>query len=184
MERMVKPQEVLISVDADGEVIENDEEDTEQVALYESMKVVLIYVTNLDAAAMDEALNKRLDWITRHPRDQFPYDKLSQLCWCLGSISGCMSEADESKFIVSVIKELLNLTERTQGKNNKAQVATNIMYVVSRFPRFLCGHWAFLKTVVKKLNEFMHEKHPGVQDMASETFLTISELTKQMFVDI
>lgn len=95
-----------------------------------------------------------------------------------------MSEADESKFIVSVIKELLNLTERTQGKNNKAQVATNIMYVVSRFPRFLCGHWAFLKTVVKKLNEFMHEKHPGVQDMASETFLTISELTKQMFVDI
>jgi exportin-1 len=95
-----------------------------------------------------------------------------------------MTEQDESKFIVSVIKELLNLTERTSGKANKAQVATNIMYVVSRFPRFLCGHWAFLKTVVKKLNEFMHEKHPGVQDMASQTFLTISELTKQMFVQI
>lgn len=28
----------------------------------------------------------------------------------------------------------------------------------------------------------MHEKHPGVQDMASETFLKIAKLTKLMFV--
>jgi exportin-1 len=27
----------------------------------------------------------------------------------------------------------------------------------------------------------MHEKHPGVQDMAAETFLKISKLTKHMF---
>lgn len=30
----------------------------------------------------------------------------------------------------------------------------------------------------------MHEKHPGVQDMASETFLKISKLTKDKFVTI
>lgn len=28
----------------------------------------------------------------------------------------------------------------------------------------------------------MHEKHPGVQDMASETFLKIAKLTKHKFV--
>ena len=28
----------------------------------------------------------------------------------------------------------------------------------------------------------MHEQHPGVQDMASETFLKLSKLTKHMFV--
>lgn len=93
-----------------------------------------------------------------------------------------MSLEDENKFVVSVIKELLNLCEKTSGKSNKALVAADIMYVVGMFPRFLCGHWAFLKTVIKKLNEFMHEKHPGVQDMASETFLKISKLTKHMFV--
>ena len=58
------------------------------------------------------------------------------------------------------------------------------MYVVGQFPNFLCSHWAFLKTVIKKLNEFMHERHPGVQDMASETFLKLSKLTKHMFVTI
>ena len=30
----------------------------------------------------------------------------------------------------------------------------------------------------------MHEKHPGVQDMASETFLKISKLTKEMFIKL
>ena len=132
---------------------------------------------------MNKALTTRLDQIIeRHMNNEFHYEMLSRLCWCLGSISGCLSEDEENKFIVAVIKELLNLTEKTHGKSNKAQVASNIMYVVSQFPRFLCSHWAFLKTVIKKLNEFMHEKHPGVQDMASETFLKISKLTKHMFI--
>ena len=58
------------------------------------------------------------------------------------------------------------------------------MYVVGQFPNFLINHWAFLKTVMNKLHEFMHESHPGVQDMASETYLKISKLTKQMFVKV
>lgn len=45
--------------------------------------------------------------------------------------------------------------------------ASNIMYVVGQYPRFLKMHWRFLKTVVNKLFEFMHEKHPGVQDMVT-----------------
>lgn len=182
MDRMVKPQEVLINIDEEGEIIDDEEEDHEKVDLYDTMRSVIIYATNSDTNAMNKALNQRLEQIVRHEKTNFPYELLSKLCWCLGSISGCMNESEENSFIVQVIKELLNLTEKTSGKNNKAQVASNIMYVVSRFPRFLCGHWAFLKTVIKKLNEFMHEKHPGVQDMASETFLTISELTKHMFV--
>jgi hypothetical protein len=36
-------------------------------------------------------------------------------------------------------------------------------YVVGQYPRFLRAHWKFLKTVVNKLFEFMHEIHPGVQ---------------------
>jgi exportin-1 len=36
--------------------------------------------------------------------------------------------------------------------------------------------------VVNKLFEFMHEPHPGVQDMACETFLKIAEKCKRKFV--
>ena len=83
-----------------------------------------------------------------------------------------------------MIKELLNLCEKSQTKNTKAFIASDIMYVVGQFPNFLINHWAFLKTVMNKLHEFMHESHPGVQDMASETYLKIAKLTKHMFVRV
>ena len=47
------------------------------------------------------------------------------------------------------------------------------MYVVGQYPRFLRAHWKFLKTVVNKLFEFMHETHDGVQDMACDTFIKV-----------
>jgi exportin-1 len=53
---------------------------------------------------------------------------------------------------------------------------------VGQYPKFLRAHWKFLKTVVNKLFEFMHETHPGVQDMACDTFLKISNKCKRKFV--
>ena len=178
---MAKPKEVLVVIDENGEAVEEVFDDTEVISIYETMRETLIYLTNIDTPAMDRVIQQRLDKITGD-KQFFTFDRLNKLCWALGSISGCMSVEEENKFVVSVIKELLNLCEKTSGKSNKALVAADIMYVVGQFPRFLCSHWAFLKTVIKKLNEFMHEKHPGVQDMASETFLKIAKLTKQMFV--
>lgn len=54
--------------------------------------------------------------------------------------------------------------------------------MVGQYPRFLRAHWKFLKTVINKLFEFMHETHPGVQDMACDTFLKISIKCKRKFV--
>ncbi|KAF5725608.1 protein EXPORTIN 1A [Tripterygium wilfordii] len=88
----------------------------------------------------------------------------------------------ENRFLVMVIRDLLNLCEIIKGKDNKAVVASNIMYVVGQYPRFLRAHWKFLKTVVHKLFEFMHETHPGVQDMACDTFLKIVQKCKRKFV--
>ena len=147
------------------------------------MREILVFLTNIDSTMMDKSIQKRLDKITQD-KSYFTFERLNKLCWALGSISGCMAIEEENKFVVSVVKELLTLCEKSQGKSNKAVVASDIMYVVGQFPNFLTGHWPFLKTVIKKLNEFMHEKHPGVQEMASETFLKISKLTKHMFTQV
>ena len=93
-----------------------------------------------------------------------------------------MNEDMEKRFLVSVIKDLLSLTEMKRGKDNKAVVASNIMYIVGQYPRFLKAHWKFLKTVVNKLFEFMHETHEGVQDMACDTFIKITMKCKKHFV--
>ena len=48
-----------------------------------------------------------------------------------------MHEEDEKRFLVTVIKELLGLCEQKRGKDNKAIIASNIMYIVGQYPRFL-----------------------------------------------
>lgn len=58
------------------------------------------------------------------------------------------------------------------------------MYVVGQYPRFLRAHWKFLKTVVNKLFEFMHETHDGVQDMACDTFIKIALKCRRHFVQL
>jgi exportin-1 len=91
-------------------------------------------------------------------------------------------EETEKRFLVTVIKDLLGLCEMKRGKDNKAVVASNIMYIVGQYPRFLKAHWKFLKTVVNKLFEFMHETHEGVQDMACDTFIKIAQKCRRHFV--
>lgn len=113
---------------------------------------------------------------------EWSWQNLNKLCWAIGSISGAMNEETEKRFLVTVIKELLSLCERKSGKDNKAVVASNIMYTVGQYPRFLKAHWKFLKTVVNKLFEFMHESHEGVQDMACDTFIKISQKCKGHFI--
>ena len=76
------------------------------------------------------------------------------------------------------------------------------MYIVGQYPRFLRAHWRFLKTVVNKLFEFMHETHEGVQvdaddaqrwgfinpafpqDMACDTFIKIALKCRRQFVQV
>lgn len=66
-------------------------------------------------------------------------------------------------FCLSLLQDLLGLCEQKRGKDNKAIIASNIMYIVGQYPRFLRAHWKFLKTVVNKLFEFMHgEKRIGI----------------------
>jgi len=62
----------------------------------------------------------------------------------------------DERVVCCGVQELLGLCEQKRGKDNKAIIASNIMYVVGQYPRFLRAHWRFLKTVVNKLFEFMH----------------------------
>ena len=116
--------------------------------------------------------------------NEWSWKNLNTLCWAIGSISGTMYEEDEKRFLVTVIKDLLGLCEQKKGKDNKAIIASNIMYIVGQYPRFLKAHWRFLKTVVNKLFEFMHETHEGVQDMACDTFIKIAQKCRGRFVQI
>ncbi|KAH7026853.1 CRM1 C terminal-domain-containing protein [Linnemannia elongata] len=176
IERMVKPEEVLIVENDEGEIVREVMKESDTITLYKSMREVLVYLTHLDCQNTEQIMSDKLT------KQSGPWANLNQLCWAIGSISGAMNEDAEKRFLVTVIKELLGLCEMKRGKDNKAVVASNIMYIVGQYPRFLKAHWKFLKTVVNKLFEFMHETHDGVQDMACDTFIKISQKCRRHFV--
>jgi len=192
--RMAKPEEVIVIEDENGNAVRETLKDSDTLQQYKTMRETLVYLSNLDQKdtemqmlaklkeEMDFSLKAEKHQLFDHGLKKFSWMALNRLCWAVGSISGTMEEEQESKFLVTVIRDLLGLCERTRGKDNKAIIASNIMCVVGQYPRFLRAHWKFLKTVVNKLFEFMHETHPGVQDMACDTFLKICIKCKAQFV--
>lgn len=178
--RMAKPEEVLVVENENGEVVREFMKDTDSINLYRNMRETLVYLTHLDYADTEKVMTEKLQ--NQVNGREWSWKNLNTLCWAIGSISGAMHEEDEKRFLVTVIKELLGLCEQKKGKDNKAIIASNIMYVVGQYPRFLRAHWKFLKTVVNKLFEFMHETHDGVQDMACDTFIKIAMKCRRHFV--
>lgn len=179
---MAKPEEILIVEDENGDIVRETTKDTDVIAQYKTMRDTLVYLTHLNCEDTESIMLSKLT--EQVDGSNWSWNNLNTLCWAIGSISGAMSEDEEKRFLVTVIKDLLGLTEAKRGKDNKAVVASNIMYVVGQYPRFLKAHWKFLKTVVNKLFEFMHEVHPGVQDMACDTFLKIATKCKRKFVTL
>ncbi|XP_052197113.1 protein EXPORTIN 1A [Diospyros lotus] len=178
--RMAKPEEVLIVEDENGNIVRETMKDNDVLVQYKIMRETLIYLSHLDHEDTEKQMLRKLS--KQLSGEDWSWNNLNTLCWAIGSISGSMMEEQENRFLVMVIRDLLNLCEITKGKDNKAVIASNIMYVVGQYPRFLRAHWRFLKTVVNKLFEFMHETHPGVQDMACDTFLKIVQKCKRKFV--
>lgn len=182
IENMVRPEEVLIVENDEGEIVREFVKESDTIQLYKSMREVLVYLTHLDVIDTEQIMSEKL--ARQIDESEWSWHNINTLCWAIGSISGTMNEDMEKRFLVSVIKDLLSLTEMKRGKDNKAVVASNIMYIVGQYPRFLKAHWKFLKTVVNKLFEFMHETHEGVQDMACDTFIKITTKCKKHFVVI
>lgn len=169
--KMAKPEEVLVVENDQGEVVREFMKDTDSINMYKNMRETLVYLTHLDCSDTETIMTEKL--LNQVNGSEWSWKNLNTLCWAIGSISGAMHEDDEKRFLVCVIKDLLGLCEQKRGKDNKAIIASNIMYVVGQYPRFLRAHWKFLKTVVNKLFEFMHETHEGVQDMACDTFIKV-----------
>jgi len=177
--RMAKPEEVIVVEDENGNIVKEVRSDGEQVTRYKLMRSVLVYLTHLDYQDTQGIMVAKLN--SQMEPSGFHWGRLNTLCWAIGSIADTLSESAEKLFLVKVIKDLLTLCEDKKGKDNKAVIASNIMYVVGQYPRFLQAHWKFLTTVIFKLFEFMHELHPGVQDMSCDTFLKIVSKVKGKF---
>jgi len=53
---MAKPQEVLVVIDDYGDAVQEQVDDVDTIHMYEIMRETLVYLTNIDANAMDKTI--------------------------------------------------------------------------------------------------------------------------------
>lgn len=182
--KMTKPLEVKIDIDESGDIVCDPTKNTIYQTIHENMRDTLVYLTFIDPYKTQGLLQTKINEQSEIAKQSNKINPslLNSISWSAGCISGAMNDSIEVQFLVVFIRVLLGLCEIIKGKGNKAICASNIMYIVGQYPKFLNFHWRFLKTVVKKLFEFMHESYEGVQDFACETFMKISMKCAKNFV--
>lgn len=171
---MAKPEEVIVVVNENNEAVRELVKDTDSLVLYKTMRETLVFLTHLDYRDTETKMIEKLQ--SQVNGSEWSWKNLNTLCWAIGSISGAMMEEDERRFLVTVIRDLLGLCEQKRGKHNKAVIASNIMYVVGQYPRFLRAHWRFLKTVINKVGLlfFACTNHIFFRSLNSHTNHTVS----------
>ncbi|KAK7199714.1 exportin 1 [Novymonas esmeraldas] len=179
--RMAKPEEVVI-VEEEGEIRREHVTDVEELQLYTLMRQTLVFLTHLDPKdtrnIMVDLMRRQLD------RSEWSWHNCNTLCWAVGSISMALSEQDESDLFVKIITDLLTLFKSMSGKDNRAVIASDVMFIVGQYPRYLRNHVTFLSTVTRKVFQFMREQFPGVQDMAVDTFVKLSKQLDTKYVEV
>lgn len=171
--RMPRPEEVFITQNEYGEIIKEKMVEVEKIDHYKKMKETLFHLSFLTSSYIKQYFASKFSRFLAG--EDFTYENLNHICWSIGCISESFSEEEERAFFVDIIKDLLALCEMRQSKADKAVIASNIMYIIGQYHRFLLTHHAFLKVLVRKLIEFMHESHEGIKDMACDTLLRITE---------
>ncbi|KAF7698587.1 Exportin-1 [Cucumispora dikerogammari] len=180
--KMPRPVEILITLDASNNIIQNRLTNTEYISYvnkYRSLirKILLIsYHYDVQTQHHDLILNSIETTIISLLEDQtenFNLKPFNNLIYTLTNYSNLLPSKVENNFYSLVLRNLLNQADAHSVRINRAFVASNIIYVVGSFPIYLKENKSFMKIVLLKLIEFMSEDLEGIREMASETFLTL-----------
>ena len=86
IDKMAKPEEVIVVEDDNGEIVREMTKDTEVIAQYKTMREAIVYLTHLNYEDTETIMLEKLDLQVAGGR--FSWNGLNTLCWAIGSISG------------------------------------------------------------------------------------------------
>ena len=178
IEKMQRPDDIIIVEDETGNLIREHRRNTQTLMIYSLMKECLVLLTSIDPDDTISAIQTNIDILSN---DWSP-DIYDRVCWSVGAISRVLDFDREKTFITQLIRIQLDMSQRCPDPNDRARIASGIMHICSQYPRFLQKFPNFLRTVVMKLFDFMHQTDvQGVQEMAVESFKKITTGCKRQF---
>ena len=171
-ENINKPLEIKNKLDkTECNSPEENENNSFNEILQETIQNILIYLSIIEPKKTKKIILDKI--VNENNKSSMNLNKICSLCWSSGLISGTMDENLENEFIVCLCKLLFALLKKSQ-KKNKEILACNLMFIISKYKRFLNKHNEFLIVIYKKLIEFFQLDSSYVKDFACETFVRLS----------
>jgi len=177
---MERPEEIIICENDQGNVVKEQQKNTATVLLHKSMHDALCVLTNIDVNDTIEAIQELITGV----HQECTINNINRLSWSAGAVSGAIPSDEEKRFVLKILKELLGLFGEASTTEIQAVIASGIMYVCSRYPRFLMEHPQVLDVIIHKLIDFMHHTFEGIMDMAVDSFKTIAESCRRHFLTV
>ena len=167
-----KPLEIKNKLDKNNcNFPEDNYNDSFNENLQETMQNIIIYLSIIEPEKTEKLIIDTI--VNENNKSSMNLNKINSLCWSSGLISGTMDENLENKFIICICKLLFTLLKKSE-KKNKEILACNLMFIISKYKRFLNKHIEFVFVIYKKLLDFFQLDSSYVKDFACETFVRLS----------
>jgi exportin-1 len=187
IENMVKPDDVLLIENEQGEISREFIKQSDTTALSKSMRQVFSLLTSLDPVSIHSMIHDKINQLQFLSANSWSWDELFRVCWAVGSVSGAISQHQENQFLESIVTtDLFQLLQKeeasTENKDQLWVVASCLLYIAGQYPHFLKSHWDFTSFLMHRIFEYMQQEQVGVREMACDAFLKISQGCKEELV--
>ncbi|KAI8878522.1 ARM repeat-containing protein [Backusella circina FSU 941] len=178
IQNMVRPDDILLVENEDGEITREFIKQSDTTAIYKSMRHVLCLLTSLDRLATEQIIHQKISEIQFNA--DWSWMDLNKICWTVGSISDALTEHDENVFLESITNDLVGLlTSQQKGGDQECVVASCLLYIAGQYPRFCKTHWPFMSFVLNHISVYLLDPQSSVREMACDALLKLCRGCKQ-----
>ncbi|RCI02386.1 Karyopherin transporter, partial [Rhizopus stolonifer] len=184
VDNMVKPDDVLIIENDDGDISREFIKQSDTTVLSRSMRHVFSLLTSLDPVYIQTMIRDKLHPFQLNKTPAWSWNQLFHVCWAIGSISGAITEQQENEFLESIVlKDLVGLLPK-EGTDSDQEwvVASCVLYIACQYPHFLKSHWDFTSFLLQKIVVYMQHEQLAIREMACDSFLKICQCCKEELV--
>ncbi|KAI8370327.1 Crm1-F1 [Radiomyces spectabilis] len=181
MERMVTPDEVLIVQNDEGEIVREYVKQSDNAALYTSIRHVVCLLTIMDPEDTEVVIRNKFAKAIH--TETWRITELNKVCWYIGSISGAMDESREDLFLTGIMRDLVQLADNMKyNVDNELAIVSCILYIAGQHPRFLKAHKEFMDYVMAKAFELIHSPQIDIRDLSSDGLLKFCQGCREAIV--
>lgn len=187
IQNMVKPDDVFIIENDDGEISREFIKQSDTTALSKSMRHVFGLLTTLDPTYIQSLIREQLKQLQLDGSNAtWSWDQLFRICWATGMMSGAISEEQESQFLQVVLTgdlyQLLQKEETARNVDQQWVVASCMLYIATQYPHFLKSTWTFTSWLLQRVFTYLQSQQEGIKEMACDSFLKICQGCKDEMV--